>query len=405
MWLNAFIWRAIQEPAVYLHCFPQYNQGKRAIWNSVHDTHTGEAMGYLDHFPPEIVKHKNSSDMRIELINGSIYQIMGIDGKNAALARGMNPKYVLISEYAFMDAESWYTIEPRVSQNKGTAVFISTPNGQNHFYNLYNHATANQGSDYFSSLLTIDDTSIYDPSFIDHKRAEGIPEDFIQQEYYCSFTRGAESAYYGKQIQKARDEERITSLSISKELPVHTAWDIGYGDSTAIWFFQQLNSGKLNLLHYYENTGEGLDTYLKYLDEWKCKHGVVYGRHFVPHDMQQHEFTSGVDRITTARQMGYDMTVVPKKGIDEGIQAVRSLLPHCSFDSKECKRGIQCLDFYRKKYNEALKVYDDKPLHDQYSHGADAFRYLAVGLCAYGTSTSRLTAETIREMRYKNTGR
>lgn len=400
--LNYLIATAMKKRGVYLHCFPNYSQGKKAIWKSNHSTDDDDVVAYLDHIPECLIKSKNSSEMMIEFINGSIYCVMGLDGKNANRARGMNPNFVILSEYAFMDPESWYTVEPRVTQNEGTVIFASTPNGQNHFYHLYNHAK-NNPSEYYAKLLTIDDTSVFPPSFIQSKRDEGIPEDFIQQEYYCSFTRGAEGSYYGKYIQNARDEDRITSVRISSDLPCHTSWDIGVGDSTAIWVFQILKNGTHNFLHYYENNNEGLDHYLRYLDNWKTKNKVIWGTHYVPHDMQQREFTSGIDRLTTAREMGYPMAVVPKAGIDEGIQAVRSLLPHCSFDEKECKRGVDCLDFYRKKWNDTLKVYYDEPLHDQYSHGADAFRMAAVGIKALKPGGG-ISPDQTKEWRLKHLG-
>lgn len=402
--LNYLIWRAIEKPAVYLHCFPKYNQGKKAIWNSVHTTHEDESMAYLDHFPKEIIKYKNSTDMRLELMNGSIYCVMGLDGKNATQARGMNPSFIILSEYAYMDPESWYTIEPRISQNNGTAIFLSTPNGQNHFYQLYNYAKSGHNPDFYGSLLSIEDTHILDSSHIEKLRAEGVPEDFIQQEYFCSFTRGAEGSYYGKLIQQARDDGRITTIKPSLELPCHTAWDIGIGDATAIWCFQVLKNGNFNFLHYYENNGEGLEHYTRYLDNWKTQNKVIWGTHYVPHDMQNREFTSGVDRLTTARELGFNMTVTPRKPIDEGIQAARSLLPHCSFDARSCERGIKAIDFYRKKWNESLKVYYDEPLHDQWSHGADAFRMAAIGVKSYGTSANKLTADSILDMRKRNLG-
>lgn len=402
--LNYFIWRMVQEPAVYLHCFPQYSQGKKAIWNSLHNTDYGEPMTYLEHFPPELVKYKNSTEMRIQLFNGSVYQVMGIDGKNAQLARGMNPTHVIISEYAYMDPQSWWTIEPRVIQNKGTVLFLSTPNGKNHFYDLFNYASSGHDKNFFASRITNDDTHINTDEEIQRLRDQGRPEDFIQQEIYCDFNRGAEGSYYGKLIQKARDEDRITEIKIREELPVHTAWDIGIGDSTAIWLFQCLANGNINWVAYYENNGEGLEHYLQWLDKWKNENKIQFGTHYVPHDMANREFTSGVDRLTTARELGFTMVCVPKKSIDEGIQTVRSTLPHCIFHSKNCKSGIACLDFYRKKWNETLKVYYDTPLHDKYSHGADAFRMACVGLKALGQGPNKLSPEKIREMREKNWG-
>jgi hypothetical protein len=142
---------------------------------------------------------------------------------------------------------------------------------------------------------------------------------------------------------------------------------------------------------------------LHYLEKFKEKNKIIWGTHYVPHDMRNTEFSSGIDRLTKARDLGYVMTVVPKKGIEEGIQEVRSKLPHCNFDKDKCKRGIECLDFYRKKFNENLKVYSDEPLHDQYSHGADAFRYGITGIKLLG-DVGKLSPDTIKEMRQKHLG-
>lgn len=385
--LNYLIKRAFQDPGVYLHCFPNFSQAKRAIWKSNHSTDEGESISYLDHIPPELIKTKNSSEMIIEFINGSIYALMGLDGKNAMRARGMNPKFIILSEYAYMDPDAWRTLEPRISANKGTAIFISTPNGQNHFYNLYNTAKANPDK-YYATLLTINDTKILDDKHIENLRQEGFPEDFIQQEYYCSFSRGAEGSYYGKLIQAARDENRITELKLIPDLPCHTSWDIGIGDSTAIWIFQILPNSTYHFVHYYECNGEGLQHFVDYISEWKRKNRAIWGNHFVPHDMRNEEFGTGITRLATARNLGIEMKVVEKLSVDEGIQSVRSVLPLCQFDAEQCKRGIQCLDFYRKKWNDTAKVYYDKPFHDQWSHGADSFRYAILGSKMYSSSGS-----------------
>lgn len=402
--MNYLIKTAMEKPGVYLHCFPNYNQAKRAIWKSVHTTHEGESISYLDHIPPELIKRKNSSEMTIELINGSIYAVMGLDGKNAQRARGMNPSFVILSEYAFMDPESWRTLEPRVMQNKGTAIFISTPNGQNHFYDLYNYAQT-QRDTWYSSIVTVEDANTLSEADIDRLRGEGVPEDFIQQEYYCSFKRGAEGSYYGKQIQQARDEGRLCAVSPALDMPVYTSWDIGIGDSTSIWFYQFMRNGNINVLDYYENQGTGLEHYVNYLNNWRIEKKISWGNHYVPHDMANREFSSGDQRVLTARSMGIDMTIVKAERVEVGIQEVRSILPRCVFDAKKCEYGVKCLDFYRKKWNDSLKVYYDEPLHDKYSHGADAFRMLAMGIKQYGESTgNKLNKDKIDDMLRRNMG-
>lgn len=398
--LNFLISQMVEFPGVYLHCFPNYSQAKKAIWNSTHDTSKGENMSYLDHFPEELIENKNSSDMMIRLKNGAIYCLMGVDGKNAQRARGMNPRFVIMSEYAYMDVSAWETIEPRIIQNNGTALFVSTPNGQNHFYDLYNYAVKHP-EDFFSSLLTVKETNTVSEQDIEIVRGKGTPEDFIQQEFYCSFTRGAQGSYYGKLIQKAREENRITELSVNPSLPCYTAWDIGIGDSTALWIFQPLENGKYNFVHYYENHGENIEHYCKYLDSWKSKHDIIWGRHFVPHDMKNDEFIAGIDRVEAARRLGFNVDVLERIGVDEGINMSRSILPFCNFDVLHCKHGIKALDLYCKKYNDILKVYYDTPLHNQYSHGADAFRYACQGIKTFGTALSSMTPEKLRQLQAK----
>jgi phage terminase large subunit len=400
--LNYFIWHMItnwNHPAVYLHCFPNYSQGKKAIWDSLHRTHDGDSIPYLAHFPEQIIKSRNSQELKIELVNGTIYRIMGLDGKNSQLARGMNPTNVILSEFAYMNEESWSVIQPRVIQNQGQVIFASTPNGQNHFYQMFNTAKEDKSGDYYASLISNYDTHLVTDKEIQQVRDEGKPEDFIQQEYYCSFTRGSEGSYYGKCVQKAREENRITNLAVNPNIPCFTSWDIGRGDSTAIWIFQPLDNGKINFVHYYENHGENLEHYCKYLTNWKTKNDVMWGRHFYPHDMANDEFISAYSRIETARQLGFSGDILPKASIEEGIAMVRSMFPRFVFDSIECKRGLKCLDFYRRKYNDILKCYYEEPLHDQYSHGADSMRYACHGIKHFGMGVNYMTHDKLKQLK------
>ena len=130
----------------------------------------------------------------------------------------------------------------------------------------------------------------------------------------------------------------------------------------------------MRVIDYYENTGEGIPHYARVLRE----RGYTYGEHWAPHDIRVRELGTGKSRRDTARNHGIDFNIVPNIGLDDGVDAVRLLLPRCWFDEVKCRLGLDALTFYRKAYHERLQQYSDRPVHDQASHGADAFRGLAV---------------------------
>lgn len=209
-----------------------------------------------------------------------------------------------------------------------------------------------------------------------------------------AFETSNEGLYYGKQISEARQQGRLQKVYYDANAPVHTAWDLGYNDLAAIWFFQQIGQ-EIHLLEYYENSGEALTHYLKYLKS----RSYVYGKHLVPHDASVHEFSTGLSLVEVARNHGLQFTIVPDIGVNEGIDAARNLLNRCWFDEEKCSKGIQALDSYRKEWNERNGCWASHLLHNFASHGANAFRILAVGI---GKLTNKgLSAEEWRDIRRK----
>lgn len=206
-----------------------------------------------------------------------------------------------------------------------------------------------------------------------------------------SFQTAVDGAYYAKQMSKIRLENRICRVYYDQELPVHTAWDLGFGDSTSIWFFQVIGK-EIHVIEYYENSGEPLTVYLKLLKERK----YAYGTHLVPHDASVHEFSTGLSRIEIARNHGVVFTKVPSIGVDEGIDAVRRILDRCWFDEEKCTAGIKALDAYKRQWNDRQGCWGSKPLHNAFSHCADAFRMLCVGFNL--VSERGLTAEDLEKL-------
>lgn len=188
-------------------------------------------------------------------------------------------------------------------------------------------------------------------------------------------------AIFANELKAAREAGRIASVPHDPALPVHTFWDLGVGDATAIWFAQQISS-EIRLVDYHEAEGEGLPYYAKVLKD----KGYNYGKAWAPHDIQVREFGSGRSRIEVARSLGINFLMVPRAGsgdaeaLEERIHASRMVFPRCWFDADKCRAGIKALSSYRRDFNQRLDEFKATPVHDWASHGADAFGHMAVSL-------------------------
>lgn len=358
---------ALTRPGLYWHLFPTYNQGRKIAWDGM----TRDGRKFLEHFPKEMWEAVNNTEMRLTLKNGSIYQVVGTDNVDRLV--GANPVGVVFSEYSLQDPRAWDYIRPILAENGGWALFIYTARGRNHGYDLLNVAKKNEN--WFQQVLSVEDTRAIPLSAIDEERASGMPEEMIQQEFYCSFDAPLVGSYYGNAMARLLADRHLTKVPYEPLLDVHTAWDLGVGDSTSIIFYQ-LSGAEIRIIDYYEMQGEGLAHYVKVLREKE----YVYGEHLAPHDIQVRDFSTGKSRLEAARELGIRFRVIPNLRIDDGIEAVRNTLPKCYFDEDKCAHLIEALRQYRKDYDEKRQVFRDRPLHDWTSHPSDAMRYLALGV-------------------------
>ena len=366
--LNLTACRAHLRKGTYWHMLPTANQARKAVWDGI----DREGRKIIDQvFPAEIRSGKSEQEMQIELKCGSIWQCVGSDNYDRLV--GSNPVGVVFSEYSLADPAAWDYIRPILAENGGWALFIYTPRGPNHGFKLYDMARANPG--WFAEKLTIEDTKVIGTEIIEEERRSGMTDEMIQQEYWCSFDAAVIGTYYAKLLNTAEKEGRITGVPWAPEHQVQTWWDLGYGDSTAIWFAQTVGR-EVRIIDYYESSGMGLDHYAKVLKEKP----YVYGEHLVPHDAEAGELGTGRKRIDTMASLGVRARVVAKLTVDDGINAVRNLLPRCWFDRSKCQRGLEALRLYRADWDETNRILRPKPVHDWTSHAADAFRYGAVGL-------------------------
>jgi len=363
--INILAKEAFKRKGLYWYIFPTYKQARRAIWFGM------DKAGYkfMDHFPPQVRKRSNDTDMLVELVNGSIFQIAGSDSYDALM--GSNPLGCIFSEYSLQDPRAWDFIRPILTENKGWAFFIYTPRGHNHAWDLYNMAVDNEA--WFCETLTIRDTGAVSKLDVEAERAAGMSDDMIEQEFYCSFEAALPGAYYGKEMAKAEKENRLTGVPYQPGFVVNTYWDLGYRDSTAIWFAQDAGR-EVHLIDYYEASGESLSHYRNVMNE----RGYTYGKHYAPHDIKKHELGPGKTLWEQAKSIGIKFQVMPKLSIEDGIEATRQIFSICWFDKTKCRRGIDALKSYRKDYDEENRVFRLRPVHDWASDGADAFRTLGV---------------------------
>jgi len=360
--------RAARKVGNYFYFFPTYNQARVALWDNIDN----DGFRTINHVPPVYVARQNEVEMQLELVNGSTIKLLGLDQpKQVDRVRGVNPAGAVFSEYAFMGPYGWEVMQPRLEQNGGWAIFNTTPNGPNHAQDMWDMAVTSK--DWFAQLLTVEDTGA--PVDIERLRAEGVPEERIEQEYFCSFAGIRTGSYFGALLQGAEEEGRIGIVPHDPSQVVDTAWDIGYGDATAIWFLQD---GGERIIDYYEGSGVGVEYYAHVLQQMGAERGYVYGKHWAPHDIEHGDWSTGASRVETARELGLHFETAPKLGLDEGIEATGRLIRRAQFDQGRCQQGLSALRSYRREWDDQRKTYRNRPDHDWASHGADALRTYAV---------------------------
>jgi hypothetical protein len=366
---NLMIMCAIAKVGLYLYLLPTATQARKIIWDGI----MIDGSPIIDYIPSEVIESKHVQDMKIKLKNGSIIQLSGSDNYDRLM--GINAAGIVFSEYALQDPRAYQYLRPVLTAANGWALFISTPRGHNALWAMYQ--VAKDSPEWFCSHLSVHDTQHISLHDIQKEIALGeLSEDLAQQEYFTSFDMGIEGSYYAKYLDSLKVKNQIGNDIIwEPSHPVYTAWDIGVRDQTSIVFFQCIGQ-TVRIIDCYEKNKEGLEHYVKIV----LAKPYTYAKHFAPHDMKQMEFGSGQTRWAKAHDLGITFHVVDNIPIIDGIEVVRSTLPRCWFNESSSKQLLKALENYRQEYDAKLKVYKGRPLHDQYSHFADAFRYMCVGL-------------------------
>ncbi len=310
------------------------------------------------------------SELKVTLPNHGYVRLFGADNPQAF--RGGYFDGVILDEYAKMSPILFpQIIRPQLSDFSGFCYFLDTPNGRNDFYARCEQAKTD--AKWFYARHKASETGIISAEELADARKD-MTQDEYAQEYECSFEAAVKGAIYASALESARSGGRVCAVPYDPIIPMDTDWDLGVGDSTAIWFSQSLRSGEVRVVDYYEASGEGLPHYAQVLKD----KGYTYGTHWAPHDIAVRELGSGRSRLETASTLGIRFNICPNIPLEDGIHAARMLFPRCYFDAGRCKAGLEALQHYRRDYNTRLNEFKATPVHDWAEHGSSAFRYLAV---------------------------
>src|SRR5450432_793344 len=347
----------------YAYLSPFLRQSKQVAWDYLRAAMTPSR---------DIGANVHESELRVDYPNGGQVRLFGADNPDAL--RGIYLDGVVLDEYADMDPRVWSEIiRPALADREGWAVFIGTPKGRNAFFEMWRRAGSEPG--WFSLMLKASETGLIAESELMLARRD-LSEAQYAQEFECSFDAAVRGAYYGSLMRQAEADGRVSGVPYDPAALVWTAWDLGIRDATAIWFAQVIGR-EIRIIDYYEACGVDLGHYAREL----MAKPYAYAGHIVPHDAKAKELGTGKSRLEVMASLGLKgITLAPVHRVEDGINAVRMVVPRCWFDARKCGRGLDALALYRAEHDDKHAVLRPHPVHDWTSHAADAFRYLAMTL-------------------------
>lgn len=353
---------------------PLYKQSKTVAWD------------YLKAFCRNIPNAKAYEselkvDIKLSKTNIFRFQLFGADNPDAL--RGMYHDYAIFDEFGNQPPTIWSeVVSPALADRKGGALFLGTPNGKNHFYDMYQKCLQKMQDgdpDYYAASFPASQTGVIPEAELAAQRENQEPEEYAQ-EFEVDWQAAVRGSYYSHQLKRAKDDGRITRVLHESKLPVFAVFDLGTGadDYTACWFFQCFRN-EIRLINFKQWKDVGLEEVFKDVSEMP----YIYAQMILPWDGGHRDKWKHQSTADYVEEYGYEVFLVKRTAVNDGITAVRQLFSQCLFDEVNCREGLECLENYSKKVNPKNGEFMDTPLHDKFSHGADAFRYLALAYDPY----------------------
>jgi hypothetical protein len=381
--------QANRGPREIWHCLPTYRQARKVIWDAL----TGDGQRLIDVAFPRGLRAKTTEDeMKIELVNGSLWRLVGADNFDGLV--GSNPRHVTFSEYALTSPKAYEFVRPVLAENDGTALFITTPRGFNHAHALYEQARASKR--WYVGYHPVSDTKLISKEVLEEERRT-MPDELYRQEYECDWSAANIGSILGKYVERAEAENRIirSELYDPAGAPIELFSDIGFRDAAAWWWVQPVPGG-FHVLDFDESTGLDAEQWIERLraKPWSA-HGNLLGAIHLPHDARAKTFRSRhtVVDVFLNSKLAHRYNMVPQTKITDRINAGRTLLKQCRFAWAGCAAGLHHLREWHFKYDEERHCYMPEPEHDEHSHGADAFTYAGVVLAPF-TAPEEVTTPT-----------
>lgn len=345
----------------YGYIAPLYNQAKQIAWQYLKD--------YAAPFKPKI----SESGLFIELPhNGARITLYGADNPDSF--RGLYFDGVVLDEWGNMRPSVWSEVLlPTLVDRRGWAVFMGTPNGPNHFRDMYELRRSDAG--WFVLLLPYQTTGVIPQDDIEAIR-ELMTDDEFLQEMECSFSASTRGAYFSKEILAAETTGRITSSLEFDATPLHFSLDLGIRDDTSGWAWQERPDGYAMQVSFADNN-QPISHYVNIINSVCSTYHVPRGKIWLPHDARARSLQTGRSLVEQLIDLDCTPDIVPRHHLNDGIAAARLIFRDVWFNEERCIDGIRALKSYHREFDEDKKAYADTPVHDWSSHYADAFRGFA----------------------------
>ena len=360
--------KMVEQPMNVVLVFPKKDQGKNAFWDNVEN----DGFKTIEHIPKELILRQDNTEMKITLINGSTFQVLGATDPEAL--RGANGKLYIFSEFVDIPVAAYDVIVPIVEVNGGQVIIQSTPKidgiSGGTFKMMFDEAEKDPLE--FASLVTAEE--YLSPEALARLQKKAILKNgndfFYRQEFLCDWGQASSTTYYGQILKELEKNHGIGQHEYNRKMPVYSVWDLGMSDSTAITFFQYYNK-RVRIIDYYETNNIGSKAIVNFV----LGKPYVYTWHFLPHDGAVRD-SDAIQRVEKIREYGLlNSSVLKRESVDAGIERAAEWLPKTDINQILTLDLLRKLYLYKRKFNPLTGDYLG-PEHNSASHAADTIRYL-----------------------------